>query len=160
MSKILKIITVPNDILRRKAKVIDWKTVDKKELKKLAENMVATMRESHGIGLAAPQIGQSVRLVTIDQVDDPLVLVNPVIKKFSWSKEIGQEGCLSVPGVFGYVKRAVSITVEAWNVQGKKVIFKAKGLLARVIQHEADHLDGVLFIDKLTETKAQSKIKM
>lgn len=160
MSKIYKIITLPNPILRQKAVVVDFKKIDKKKLRQLAENMVATMRQSHGVGLAAPQVGQSLRVITIDQVDNPLTLINPIVKHFSWSKELGQEGCLSIPGVFGYVKRSVSISVEAQNLQGEKINFKAKGLLARVFQHEVDHLNGVLFIDKLTEVKDEKNVKM
>lgn len=125
-----------------------------KKTQKLIEEMLITMKTADGVGLAAPQIGESIRLCVIDQRADEislkndLVLVNPVWKKTSIKKDIMEEGCLSVPKTYGKVKRCAKIKVDALNEKGEKSSFTASGLLARVIQHEVDHLDGVLFIDK------------
>ena len=112
------------------------------------DNMAETMYAANGVGLAAPQIGQSIRLVVIDVEDENglLTMVNPeIIKKEG--NIVDQEGCLSVPNVFGDVERAEKVTVEFLNRWGKKKRLTASGLLARCIQHELDHLEGVLFID-------------
>jgi peptide deformylase len=101
-----------------------------------------------GVGLAAPQVGQSIRLITVTTQDGAQAMFNPEITKRSLLKEWGEEGCLSVPNTFGDVKRYKKITCTFIDVQGQKRILPAKGLMARVIQHEIDHLDGILFIDK------------
>jgi len=111
--------------------------------------MQETMSEKDGIGLAANQIGILKRIVVIADKEGPLILINPEIIEKSWLKNIMEEGCLSVPGVFGTVKRHKKITVAAINSRGETLKLKAEGMLARVIQHEIDHLDGILFIDKV-----------
>lgn len=111
--------------------------------------MINTMRRSQGIGLAAPQVGVSQRLIVIAFQKEPLILFNPEISKKSFKKESGEEGCLSVPGVFGLVKRHYKISVAALDKSEKKINFVAEGMLARVIQHEVDHLNGILFIDRI-----------
>jgi len=110
--------------------------------------MKKLMLESDGVGLAAPQIGKNIRLCVINAKEGPICLINPKITKKSWTKEWGEEGCLSIPNVFGQVKRHKKITCQYFNLSGKVLKLSAEGLLARVIQHEVDHLDGVLFIDK------------
>jgi peptide deformylase len=107
------------------------------------------MIQEDGIGIAAPQVGESIRLVIINQKDKPLIMINPRIITKSIRTEIAEEGCLSVPGVFGMVKRAKKIKATALDASGKQYVLKAEGLLARVIQHEVDHLNGILFIDKM-----------
>ncbi len=146
---ILSIITEPNPILRQKAQEIEINKIKSREIQRLISDMEETVGPAGGIGLAAPQIGLSVRLIVINFDNKLTTLINPKIIKFSWRKEIGEEGCLSVPGKFGYVKRSKVIKVAAFNKTGKKIEFKAKGLFARVIQHEIDHLDGILFVDKV-----------
>ncbi len=121
----------------------------------LVDSMIVTMRKADGIGLAAPQVGQNVRIAVIDDSADsglkePLVLLNPTILERSVDHDIQEEGCLSIPGVFGYVPRPTIITVQAYNRQAQLLTLSAEGLLARVIQHEVDHLDGVLFITRAT----------
>ncbi len=146
---ILPIIINPNDILRQKAKeVVDVKS---KKTQQLIYNMAETMKKEDGIGLAAPQINESLRIVVVNATNKPLVLINPKITKKSWKKESGEEGCLSVPNVYGMVKRHKSIKVKFLNQRGKRVKIQAQDMLARVIQHEIDHLDGILFIDKAKE---------
>ena len=144
---ILPIITNPNDILRQKAKeVVDIKS---KRIQQLILDMTETMKKKDGIGLAAPQINKSLKMVVVNTTNETLVLINPKITKKSWKKENGEEGCLSIPGVFGMVKRHKSVKAKFLDRKGEKVEIKAQGMLARVIQHEIDHLNGILFIDKL-----------
>ena len=118
--------------------------------------MMETMKEAPGVGLAAPQVGVSLRVIVVEtpeDEDDPqggtqLQLVNPEILKQD-GEQIGEEGCLSIPGYVGIVKRAQNVTVKGLNRKGKEVKVKAGGYLARVLQHEIDHLNGVLFTDRL-----------
>lgn len=145
---ILKIVTNPNPILRKKSKEIDFAGFKPRELKSLVASMVKTMIATDGVGLAAPQIGKNIRLAVINFKDGAFCVINPKITKKSFSKEIGPEGCLSVPGVFGQVKRHKKITLTYFDQEGKKIKFTAQGMMARVLQHEIDHLDGILFIDK------------
>ena len=114
----------------------------------LIDDMFDTMYESGGVGLAAPQVGVPIRMVVIDVNDEHglIEMVNPVIIRREGS-EIDNEGCLSVPEIFGNVERAAKVTVEYQNRRGKRQRLTAKGLLARCIQHELDHLEGTLFID-------------
>jgi len=146
----LKIVTVPAPILTKKTALV--KTFDQ-GLKDLADEMIEACRKATGIGLAAPQIGQSIRLciINLEHMGLPaFVLVNPKITKKSWKKVEMEEGCLSIPGLFGIVKRPVKITVEAQNMNGEINKFEADGMLSRVIQHEVDHLDGILFTSKMS----------
>lgn len=120
------------------------------ELKGLVEDLIETMSVENGIGIAAPQIGVHKRIVIIDAgKDGPQALINPEITSKSLRKIEGEEGCLSVPGVYGIVKRHRDIKATAWDVDGNQLDLKASGLLSVVIQHETDHLDGILFIDKV-----------
>ena len=142
---LLDIVKAGDPGLKQVAQSIE--KVDAK-MRKLMDNMAETMYAANGVGLAAPQIGQSIRLVVIDVEDENglLTMVNPeIIKKEG--NIVDQEGCLSVPNVFGDVERAEKVTVEFLNRWGKKKRLTASGLLARCIQHELDHLEGVLFID-------------
>ena len=144
---ILEIITEGNAVLRQTAKPISKVT---KGLERIADDMLETMYEAPGVGLAAPQVGVSKRIVVVDVGDGPIVLFNPeVIEKRSRQKDV--EGCLSVPGIVGKVERSETVTVRGLSVGGRAVDYRATGLLARVLQHEIDHLDGILFIDKATD---------
>ena len=120
--------------------------IDKK-IKKLLDDMLDTMEIADGVGLAAPQVGVSLRIIIIDIGDGVIELINPVITE-STGSELGNEGCLSIPGVFGEVERFAEVTVEGFNRFGKKVKIKGNDLLGRALQHEIDHLDGILFIEK------------
>ena len=134
-----------DEILR--AKCVAVRRFDER-LQKMLENMAETMYSYDGVGLAAPQIGVAKRLVVIDVGDGLLELVNPEIIEAE-GKVLGVEGCLSVPEQQGYVYRAAKIRVKAQDRTGQPFEFEAEGLLARACQHEIDHLDGVLYVDKL-----------
>ena len=144
---VLKIRCVPDPVLRRKAKRIS--ALDAK-IRKLIDDMLETMPAAHGAGLAAPQVGVSLRLVVISMPEEePRVLINPEIVKKSGEREV-DEGCLSIPGYRGKVKRSESVTVKARDRDWKMCRIKGTELLAQALEHEIDHLDGVLYIDKLT----------
>ena len=149
----LDIVKNPNEILRIKSKEVDRDFILFKNTQILLKNMIETMYGDDGIGLAAPQIGQNIRIIIIGKEATPdkkqdLVLVNPTWEKTSRKKVKDREGCLSVPKIFGQVKRYKHITVDALNKEGVEISFEASKFFARVIQHEVDHLDGILFIDK------------
>lgn len=138
----------PDPVLRQKAEPV---TVIDDTLRQLAADMIETMAEANGVGLAAPQVGQSIRMVIVDfdpENHDPRVLINPVILKRSGRKEECDEGCLSFPSVRTPVKRSPKVVCEAQNLDGETVEYHAEGLSARAVQHELDHLDGVLFVDR------------
>ncbi len=154
---ILKIITQPNPILRKKSAEISTNFINSREFKGLARAMAKIMVKSDGVGLAAPQIGKNIRLAVINSKDGVIYLINPKITKKSWARELAEEGCLSVPGVFGKVKRPKKISLIYFNLKNKKIKMAAEGLMARVLQHEIDHLDGILFIDKAVEIEKVQK---
>ncbi len=142
----LKILKYPDDFLRQKSQAVrDFKD---QRLSDLVSNMIKTMEKEKGVGLAAPQIGSDLR-ICLARVDNTLfALINPEIKAYSRKKEIFEEGCLSFPGKFFPVERPVKVKIKAQDINGKKIRIKADGLLARVLQHEIDHLDGILVIDR------------
>ncbi len=141
----MKIITYPNKILRKKAQEIE----DFSAIKNFIPEFIKTMKENDGIGLAAPQVGRSIKLIAIQTKDGSKIFINPKITSKSFKKEIAEEGCLSLPKIFGKVKRSYKITVKFQNEKGLKQKLTATGLYARVLQHEIDHLLGILFIDKI-----------
>ena len=136
-----------DEILRKKSKEVE--NVDDK-IRELLDDMLETMHKYNGVGLAAPQVGLLKRVIVIDLYDgnDPLKLVNPVLVKTKGKQEC-EEGCLSFPNQYAKMIRPEEVVVEALNEKGQKVKIKAKGLLAQVLCHEIDHLDGILFIDKM-----------
>jgi len=146
MPKLLDIITHPNPILRKKSAKIERIT---NEMKRLVLDMEKTMLERDGVGLAAPQVGENIRLIVVNTKDGPIHLINPKITRKSWRKELGEEGCLSIPEVYGKVRRHKKVKAVYQDKNNNRIKIKAEGLLARVIQHEIDHLNGVLFIDYL-----------
>jgi len=148
-AKLLDIVTHPNPSLREISKELDLGLLKTDEYKKLFKDMELTMIKKDGVGLAAPQIGKNIRAIVVNTKNGLLHLVNPVLSKLSWAKQIEEEGCLSVPGVYGNVKRHKGLFCEYIDSEGNKQTIKASGFLARVLQHEVDHLDGVLFIDKV-----------
>jgi peptide deformylase len=142
----LKIIKYPDNFLRKKTReVSDFKDV---ELQRLVLDMAKTMETEKGIGLAAPQVGSDLR-ICLARVNNTLyVLINPKIKSYSRTSDVFEEGCLSFPGKFLPIERPVKVKIKARDLNGKKIKIKAEGLLARVLQHEIDHLEGVLMIDR------------
>jgi len=145
--------TFPEEVLRQKAQ--DVENFDE-DLEELVDDMVETMREAPGVGLAAPQIGISKRIIVVefgDEYDETVpnqlyVLINPEITKKSNATLKGIEGCLSVPGLVGEVERASAVTVVGQDLTGKKVKIRAQGWLARIFQHEIDHVNGLLYTDR------------
>ena len=146
MEKVLKIVQESDPILRKKAGAV--KNPENPEVKKLIIEMITTMKHASGIGLAAPQVGYSLRLFTVNVESKIYVFINPEIKDVSLEKIPFEEGCLSVPKIWGPVVRPKKLTIKALDETGEPIKIRAKGLLARVIQHEMDHLNGILFIDK------------
>lgn len=147
----LEILHDGNEILRKKS--IPVKEISPDVLA-LISDMKETMVAANGIGLAAPQVGKNIRLIIVATKDGEQALINPTIVKKSFRSEIDDEGCLSIPGCFVKVKRAKSIMVRAMREDGTTITFKAEGLFARVIQHEIDHLDGILMIDRISKKDA------
>ena len=141
-----KIITTENPILRKKAKKIHR---FEPSLKKLVDDMFETMHEAGGVGLAAPQIALSIRLFVAEFEDRKVAMINPEIVKAE-GEVLGTEGCLSIPGYAGdNIRRAERVVVKGQDVRGKAIKVNAEGWFARVLQHEIDHLDGILFLDRL-----------
>jgi len=149
-----QIIVAGNPILRQKAQKV--KAIDA-SIQKLIDDMVETMRAADGIGLAAPQVAVRLRVIVVElpqREDDPqsgklYALVNPEITKVSEETWTAEEGCLSIPYYYGEVVRPHAVVVKAKDRRGKDIKIKAEGMLARVLQHEIDHLDGILFIDRM-----------
>jgi len=152
-----QIVTLPHPILRRKAKVVkDFGP----ELQTLVDDMIETMRQAPGVGLAAPQVGIPERLIVVEYPEDDeqegspkklYVVVNPEIKKASSETEMALEACLSIPGLQGEVERALEVTVKGRTRRGQLQTIKAKGWLARIFQHEIDHIEGIVYTDRATK---------
>lgn len=162
---LLDIVTLPNPVLRRKARKVTEIDAD---LQLLIDSMIETMREAPGVGLAAPQVGAPIRLVVVEYGEEDeegeeihpkklYTLINPEIVLASEEKEMGIEACLSIPGLVGEVERHSAIVIKAINRHGKPTKVKAQGWLARIFQHELDHLDGVVYPDRATRVWKPSK---
>lgn len=150
-------------MLKTPAQPVDLSTLQNPETQQMIDDMIKTMKQADGIGLAAPQIGQSIRLAIVagevNGQKEPFVLINPVVSVIGAGQIEGEEGCLSIAGVFGLVPRAEKITLKAFDRFGQPWSTQATELFARVIQHEVDHLNGVLFLQRLTSfTKGQEKL--
>ncbi len=140
-------------VLRQRA--VPVAAVDE-EVRRLVDDLFETMRAAKGVGLAANQVGVARRVAVVDVGPDappPLVLINPVIVQRAEERETAEEGCLSIPDIFGDVARPLAITVEATDQDGRRYTTEASGFKARAIQHEIDHLDGILFLDHLSAVK-------
>ena len=141
-----KIITTENPILRQKAKKVHRFDPS---IAKLIDDMFETMHSAHGVGLAAPQIAVSLRIFVAEFEEHKIAMVNPEIIKAE-GEETGTEGCLSIPGYVGdNIRRATSVVVKGQDARGKAIRVRAENWLARILQHEIDHLDGILFLDRL-----------
>lgn len=145
------ILKYPNPILQKKGQQI--KDPLSTEIQKLIPKMFEIMKENNGMGLAAPQIGKSIRLCVIEEAGVRYVLINPKITSASLKKVVLEEGCLSFPGQFFPIRRPEKVKVRYLNEKGEKTKLKAEGILARAIQHELDHLDGILLIKRLKVKK-------
>lgn len=154
---ILKVVNYPAEILEQTCKPVV--KFDRK-LAKILDDMYDTMIEYDGVGLAAPQIGLDARIAIVD-IDDELgtiEMINPVILETS-GEQTGPEGCLSFPGLFGEVTRPYFVKIEAFDRKGKKYMLEAEDFLARAIQHEMDHLDGILFTTKVSRYLEEDELK-
>lgn len=164
----LPIVTLPTPTLRERSKKVDREVLLSEDIQQFIDEMFPTMHNADGIGLAAPQVGNNIRVCTIGkdalpehndiwiqlgQENTDIALVNPTWERTSKKTDVDTEGCLSVPGKVGRVKRYKDIRVCAWTREGKELRFDAHDYFARVIQHEVDHLDGVLYIDKATNVR-------
>lgn len=157
MSKLLEIKELGNAVIRNNSDLV--KNIDSVEIQELIDNMTATVQEANGVGLAAPQIGKNLRIFIIDSRPNerypnapkfgPLAMINPKIISKSGIREKEWEGCLSIPGIRGYVARYSSVEVEYYTRDGKHHREKLEGFPAKVFQHELDHLDGIVFLDRL-----------
>jgi peptide deformylase len=155
---VIPIRTLPDPVLRQKAKKISG--VDP-SVKKLIDNMLDTLYDANGVGLAAPQVGVPLRLVVIrlpEEDSEEIVLINPEIIKKSGEREL-DERCLSIPGYSGKVKRAVNVTVKARDENWKEIRIKADELLAQALEHEIDHLSGILYVDRLESQDKLTKLE-
>ena len=152
---ILSIRTVPDPILRQKSKRVS--TIDG-SIHKLIANMIETMHAVPGVGLAAPQVGIPLRVIVIGLPEqEEIVLINPQIVRKSGERVLS-EGCLSLPGYVGEIKRSVSVTIKGLDRNGKEVRIRGEELLAEVLEHEIDHLNGVLYIDHLESPDKLRKV--
>ena len=157
---ILKVARMGHPVLRKKARAIDRGEIKSPNVQRLIEDMIETMVEYHGVGLAAPQVHEDLRIFVALLDEDPgaeseaVAIINPEIVAATEEKEEGWEGCLSIPDIRGMVPRFTDITVRALDRTGKKIELSLKKFPARVAQHETDHLDGVLFFDRMTSMQS------
>jgi len=148
---------LPDPVLRQKAKKV---SVIDSSIQRLIDDMIETMQASKGVGLAAPQVGVSLRVVVVQMPgsEEPVAIINPKIVKRSGEREV-TEGCLSVPGYAGEIKRSISVTVKGRNRQGEAIRLKTTGLMAEALEHELDHLNGILYIDHIESQDKLHKIE-
>jgi peptide deformylase len=154
---ILPIYQFPDDsVLRQKAKKVS--RIDS-SIQRLINDMIETMQQANGVGLAAPQVGVSLRVIVLQMPgDEPIAIINPQIIKRSGEQEV-TEGCLSVPGYLGEIKRSASVTVKGRGCHGKPVRIEATDLMAEALEHEIDHLDGTLYLDHVESQDKLHKIE-
>ena len=154
-----EIVQSPHNTLRTIAEAVKSSDIGSEKLTTIVEAMKTALHgEDDGVAIAAPQIDVPLRIFVVSQkaipkAADDMVFINPEIVKLGKKKEAMSEGCLSVRWKYGLVKRSTTATVKAWNMQGNEFVMSAKGLLAQIFQHETDHLNGVLFIDKATDVE-------
>lgn len=156
----LEIRKYPDPVLRRSSAAVEVEELND-SLRNLIDNMLETMYIFKGVGLAAPQVGVLTQVVTIDIGQGPISLINPQVIETEGG-DIAEEGCLSIPDVYLEIKRGKKIAVTGINLKGKEIALEAEGLLARVIQHEIDHLKGVLILDRIPSLEREmiiSKLK-
>jgi len=147
---------LPDHVLRQKAKKVS--TIDS-SIQRLIDDMVETMQQANGVGLAAPQVGVSLRVVVVQMPgEEPIAIINPKIVKRAGERGV-TEGCLSVPGYAGEIKRSVSVTVKGQDRQGKAIRLKATELMAEALEHELDHLNGILYVDHIESQDKLHKIE-
>ncbi|MBI5370240.1 peptide deformylase [Candidatus Uhrbacteria bacterium] len=154
----LPILILPDPALRIPSMEVPISEWSSSRLRKLIEDLKETMAIENGVGIAAPQVGVRERVIIVDSGQGPQAFINPHIIQKSFRKIESEEGCLSVPGVFGMVRRHRSVVIEAFDEEGRSVTIRAKQFPAIVFQHEIDHLDGILFVDRVTRYTKHPKI--
>lgn len=154
----LDVLHSPAPTLRQPSKEVPVSDIVSPRVSQLVKDMVETMKLEDGVGIAAPQVGVNERVIIVETGAGPEAFVNPVITKRSFTKVDSEEGCLSVPGVYGIVRRHKGVRVEAYDTDGKKVEMDVKGFPAIIFQHEIDHLDGVLFVDRVVRYTQAAKL--
>jgi peptide deformylase len=155
----LNIVKIPNKILREKSKQVENINED---IKALINNMFDTIYENEGIGLSAVQVGKLLRIVVVDigeKEKNPMIFINPKIISTSTEKQLAEEGCLSIPGQKANIMRNIGVEIEYYDIDMNKKAIKANGLLAHCLQHEIEHMDGILYIDHLSKLKRDNIIK-
>ena len=148
MACVLPIVKLPDPLLRQRARVVELAALTEPWLQELIDDMIATMWHVNGIGIAAPQVGHGLRLAIVTRESKAIPLINPVISRRSLHRDTMEEGCLSVPGAYGPVRRATTVRCRAYDRRGEVQHLPADELLAKIIQHEVDHLNGILFVDR------------
>lgn len=153
---ILKVARMGHPVLRTKTKALDKSTLRTPMMQKLIDDMIETMNEYHGVGLAAPQVHEGLRLFVAaldmergEEPSEPIAIINPEITPVGTEMREDWEGCLSIPDIRGKVPRHVEIRVKGFDRDGERLELRARGFSARIIQHETDHLDGILFFDRM-----------
>ena len=150
---VLTIVTKGTPVLHQRAAEVDPKEIATPVFQKLIADMVETMYAAKGVGIAATQIGKGLRIFIAESPEGPIAMVNPVFVKKSAAMANDQEGCLSIPKKYDDVMRHKSVTIKALSADGKPVQFTAHGMFARILQHELDHLDGKLYVDRIAEQR-------
>lgn len=153
MPKSLPLVQLPTPSLRERSIEVDPKEIGTTEFQLFIDDLTETMFVEDGVGIASPQVGKNIRVFIVNEKSGPRAYINPVVTPIGEPVVESEEGCLSVPGVWGIVKRSKKAQVQALDRHGRRVEFDAKGFMAIVFQHEYDHLNGVLFIDKAIRTE-------
>jgi peptide deformylase len=146
------LVTIPTPTLRERSRELEVAEITTPEFQQFLDTLIETMFIEDGIGIAAPQVGKNIRAIIVNlKKEGATAFINPEITKASEATAVGEEGCLSVPGKYGNVRRHKRVTLRALNRHGRKVEMEVSGLFATVFQHEIDHLDGILYIDRAIE---------
>ncbi|MEO5928265.1 MAG: peptide deformylase [Patescibacteria group bacterium] len=145
------IVTHPTPSLRERSKEVDPAIIGTPEFQVYLDVLIATMWKEDGVGLASPQVGNNIRVIVVTRQGEGQIFINPELTKISTAKATDEEGCLSVPGIWGFVERAKKVSIRALDRHGRRVELECKGLEATIFQHEIDHINGVLFIDHVKE---------
>lgn len=148
MKDTFPVVKLPTKTLRERSRELEVSEITNPEFQAFLDKLIETMFVEDGVGIAAPQVGQNIRAIIVNTEKGPECYMNPELLKKSEAMVDSEEGCLSVPGKYGLVKRHKKVTVRALNRHGRKIEFEAKNFPAIIFQHEVDHLDGILFIDK------------
>jgi peptide deformylase len=158
MPKSLPLVTLPTPSLRERSVEVDPKNIGTAEFQQFLDDLTETMFVEDGVGIASPQVGRNERIFIVNEKSGPKAYINPEVTLLTDTTVESEEGCLSVPGVWGLVPRAKKVHVKALDRHARRVEFDVKGFMAIVFQHEFDHVNGILFVDKATKTvKAEAK---